>query len=83
MNNEYGEKRDDLDIKDKNIKKSKIEKNKIEKCNVLWIDNEKIGFNFMGHGVFHKAVIEKNKKEVEVKYKGTIGKKDFEIISVK
>lgn len=65
----------------KEVKLSK-KKTKKEKCKILWIDKNKIGFDFMGYGVWQFTDNKIEGKIVEVEYQGTIGKHDFEIINL-
>ena len=63
--------------------KLKLTKTKKETCKILWIDKNKIGFNFIGYGVSYKVDNFEKNEFVEVEYIGKIGSKNFKIINVK
>lgn len=62
--------------KSKNVEKKET-KEKIELCDVLYIKDNKIAFNFKGHGIVCENKLNINSNKVKITYKSDIGKAGF------
>lgn len=78
-----------VDVKAENVKpeqpkKTYTQKNsyKSQECNVLWYDkkNNKLAVSFNGYGIYVNNVNNPVGDTVVVKYKGEIGKSNFEYL---
>ena len=63
-------------------KDNKEEKN-IEICDILYITDKEIAFNFKGYGIICDNKLNINTKKVKVSYKNDIGDSNFEFQIIK
>lgn len=65
------------------MSKNTNEQKNIEICDVLYIIDNKIAFNFKGYGVICDNKLNINTQKVKISYKNNIGDSNFEFQIVK
>lgn len=65
------------------MSKNENEQKKIELCDVLYITDKDIAFNFKGYGIICENKLNINSKKVKVSYENEIGNSDFNFKIVK